>query len=322
MQDYAEPGSQLARHWVSPPVLQELERQRRVARARFLKTVLSVAAIAYGGGLGIFYAVAGSFHGDGLVGTVVAATFATLFTVALSQMYFSSYRKNFKTQVVSGLVQRADSGLRHQGDEGVTAADYDASLLFRNEGASSSFRSEDLTYGTAQGAGLRFSEAHSTRRYRSGGKDRTETIFRGVLGRVQMPRAVAGPLVLLPRERSRDQVLAGAPELLPFRLSDAAFDQAYAAYAAKPDDVRHLVTPEFRHALLANAKTNKRADLRVSLVHDGLFFSFAKNGDMLEPPWFTSLEKVDLSVLIEDVKGIVQLAVELSRRLSPGRASA
>lgn len=92
---------------------------------------------------------------------------------------------------------------------------------------------------------------------------------------------------------------------------------------------RHCVSPpilqvtlDLRHALLAHSKSRKRVDLRVSLVDDGLFFfSFAKNGDRLEPPRFSSLENVDLSALIEDVKGIVQLAVELSR-LSPGRASA
>ncbi len=322
MQEYANPGSRLARDWVSPQVLQELERQRRIARSRFVKTVLTVAVVSIGLGLGVVLLVNGEIGGDGLVGVGVAGTFLTVFSVALSQMYFMSYRRNFKGQVVAGLVQKVDSGLKLHGESGMTKEEYDASCLFRNEAAATSFLSEDLIEGTSQGVALRFSEAVASRTYRSGNKSRTETIFRGVIGRVAMPAAVAAPLVLIPRERARDEALGGTPKLEPVRLGDAEFDLAYAAYSTNSEAVRSLVTPDLRHALLAATKSKRRPNLRVSLVDDALYFSFSQAANLLEPPWFTSLANVDLSLPVAEVKSILQLAAELRRRLTPGRASA
>lgn len=84
----------------TPHVLQQLERQRRLAWARFLKTVLTTATVTCGAGLAF-----------GTTWGFVTALLLTLLSAAFGLKYFASYRRTFKTQVEASLVHGIDPGL-------------------------------------------------------------------------------------------------------------------------------------------------------------------------------------------------------------------
>lgn len=92
----------------SPHVQQQLERQRRLALARFIKTVLATAVVTTGVGAGILAASDDLHSWSAVLG---AAAALTLLSAGFSLKYFASYRRTFKTQVMASLVHGIDPGL-------------------------------------------------------------------------------------------------------------------------------------------------------------------------------------------------------------------
>jgi Protein of unknown function (DUF3137) len=250
------------------PWLESQEGRRR--KARLLRWLIIGGGFA---ALALFvYLVATRDWGDGWF---VAAFIAALLTIVVGNIPLMKLAADVKQEVMAKLAGHfgftynpapADSDI-HLFDE--------LGLLPYHTGTSF----EDALSGEIKGVPFQMTEAHLTKKVKSGKNRKTVTLFRGLLLSFPSGRAAAERMALC----SRDAEAQLDDEELPAAgARDPAFDAAFETRAADQESARRLFDSPARRAVQKLAARDDVEDLRLGFIDGDLIIAINRKSNSFE----------------------------------------
>lgn len=318
------PSRTLAASLIAPSVLAELEGMRSKAVRSFFMVM--------GGTLAVEALVASvlvrqyweAWPVGGWIAVGFVAVVAILIAAVLAAANFEPYVAEFKEQVIAPLVQKVDSRLTFDAEGGVDQSDFDESELYDDGPAVARYEAEDAIRGTLDDVKIELSEVHAeskhTRRTKNGSETYYETIFAGILFVATLPERAPGHVVI----RGMRQGFFGGVSLPTAddpQIEDIhpEFDARFAVFSENERLGRGFAM-RVGPMLLRLAESRPKNDVRAAYADGRIFIAVEVDGNQLEPPYFSSVEKADLGALLAQIRGFVGLADVLKKNRTPTTA--
>jgi hypothetical protein len=221
---------------------------------------------------------------------------------------FAPVKLDYQKTVITKIISFVDQHLKYDHKAGITSQEFEAGGLF---GRYTSFKSEDLVYGTTNGMELRMSDINCTRRKSSSGKNSsstTVTIFKGFYIISKLNEKIQAGVIIKPSLGISDafkglatkflggQLVASITEKLSLNdieVGDPEFDKQYQVKSVSPEVAKELLTPRFIQLI----KTfQQEANLPVSLSFFDSNVHIAFSGiNLFEADPYTSFVEKDIS---------------------------
>jgi hypothetical protein len=306
---------------VSPAVLAELEAMRRGAAGAFYAIFGGTLIVAAVVASVLVYRFRDVWPVWGWIGVGFASLVLLLIAAAVGTLRFVPYVAAFKCRVIAPLVQKVDSRLTYSAEGGVDEADFNESELYDDGPRVARYATEDSIKGTIDGVAIEMSEVHAESKHTRSTKNGTETyyktIFKGILFVATLPERAPGHVVI----RGMKRGLLGGPAFPRAddpRIEDVhpELDARFAVFSENAPLGRGFALRVGPH-LLRLAESRPKADVRAAYADGRIFIAVEVEGNQLEPPYFSSVEKADLGALLAQIRGFVGLADVLQKSRTP-----
>jgi len=239
---------------------------------------------------------------------VVYAIAAAIYIFVKRGKAFKPVKLDYHQTVITKIIEFVDQNLKYDHKAGITSQEFDGGGLF---GRYTSFKSEDLVYGTTNGMELRMSDIKCTRRSRSSGSNsssKTVTVFKGFYVISKLNEKISAGVIIKPSSGVADAFkglassflgsklvnsIVGQFSLNDIEVGDAEFDKQYHVKSVNPEVAKELLTPRFIQLI----KTfQKEAELPVSLSFFDSNVHIAFSGiNLFEADPYTSFTEKDIS---------------------------
>ena len=299
-------------HEAIAPVLQRLESQREhvcavVRKANFVTGAIVVVALIIGVG------IAGSsgnwpvFMFAGVAGFILG----TLVHSVMTKKEVSAFKRQFKTTVVSEVIQRTHPGLRYSPDNGVSETVFNSSNLFSHPDR---YSSEDGISGKIGETDVWFSEVHAEERRRSKNRTYYVDIFDGIFIMADFHKHFRSTVRVVPDTAEKMFGFLGKA-LQSFRplsseklvyLEDPEFEKEFAVYGSDQVEARYILSTSMVGRIL-DLRAKWGNNIRLAFAGSMVFIAISHSADLLEP---------DLKTASHDKEQIVRFAYELEQCFS------
>jgi hypothetical protein len=174
-------------------------------------------------------------------------------------------------------------------------------------------RVDDVFHGRHRQTGFTMAEVR-LRRERRSGKRSSQTVFRGLIFAIDVPRPIAGRILI-----ARDGGLLGNgikgwlkrfSGMQRVALPHDAFEARFELYADQPEPAREIVTPVLCDSLVALAKAHDGAPFQAAFVDRRFFLAMPRRGDQFRVGSLfrsTGTLQGELAPLIRDVRIVHRL---------------
>lgn len=239
---------------------------------------------------------------------VVYAIGAAIFIFVMRGKKFRPVKQEYQQTVITKIISFVDNNLKYKPEEGVTPQEFESGGLF---GRYTTYKSEDLVYGSTNGMELRMSDINCTRKTRSSGKNSsstTVTVFKGFYIVSRLNEKIPSGVIIKPSLAISDALKGLATKFLgtqfvasitekfsmdDIEVGDEEFDKNYQVKSVTPEVAKELLTPRFIQLI----KTfQKEAELPVSLSFFDNNVHIAFSGiNLFEADPYTSFVEKDIS---------------------------
>jgi hypothetical protein len=284
--------------------LQELETQRKIVYSQKIKCYLFI-------GGGILLIACGVLMGNlifffGIAGAILLLIGFIFYSK--SNTNFSSYRHEFKLNVVLAALKSTDQSLEFDYEGGLSEGDFIFSQLFRQE--PDRYSSQDHVFGAVGKTRFSFSEVHAEykteTRTKNGTQEHWHTILKGILFCADFNKHFKGITVLRPKDFG-NAIGAWIADKMPIfsssaqelvRLENPDFEETFVTYSSDQVEARYILTPSMMERL-CELDSKSKYTISVSFIDSQMFIAFPLDIDYFEPPVFKSL--LDQKSISEDL---------------------
>jgi hypothetical protein len=230
-----------------------------------------------------------------IISVALSAT-GFLWFVIVTYKHKKSYRLNFKSNVVAGIVKLYNQDWQYLFDSCINQADYEKSGLFRQQ--IDRYNGDDLVVGQIEKTDFRFSELHTQYKqvtYGSKGQRREHwvTIFRGLFMHADFNKIFLGTTYVLPDTAEKLfgsfgqklQKLSSRGDLV--KLENQEFEKRFVVYSSDQVEARYILTPSIMEAMV-NLSMRFGNSVYFSFVGSRVYFARSFSHGLFEPGLFRS----------------------------------
>ncbi len=279
------------------PCLWELETERQQAIANQQKRKPVGIAILVVSALCFFIPVLGFFAFFGIIGGAIYA-FGR----------FGNFKQEYKTRIITKLVELIDPNLRYTPDQGLEQSYFDRSRLFKT--TPNRYKTEDLITGKFEGVDVAFAEVDAT--YRTSGKNSsTRQIFKGILFVADFHKHTQGQTYIF-KNNGEFMLDTRAPRgTKKVVTEDVNFNHCFEAFTTDQVEARYVLSPSMMQRLVG-LKNRLNEDIRIAIL-DGCVIVAIPHGQYLEPNFDTSANcPAQIKTLLEQILSLLTMAKEMN----------
>lgn len=238
----------------------------------------------------------------------VYALVAAIYIFVMRFKKFKPVKQDYQQTVITKIIAFVDQNLKYNPKEGITTHEFESGGLF---GRYTTFKSEDLVYGSTNGMEIRMSDIHCTRRKSSSGKNSsssTVTIFKGFYIISKLNEKVPSGVLIKPTLAISDKLKGLATKFLGSQLvasiterlsmndievGDPEFDKQYLVKSVSPEVAKELLTPRFIQ-LIKTFQKEVGLPLSLSFFDNNVHIAF-DGINLFEADAYTSFIEKDIS---------------------------
>ena len=196
----------------------------------------------------------------------------------------NTFIDDFKTAVITKIVDHIAPGVQFKPDEYVSPVDYERSSLYRYQ--YEDYTGGNLMEGNLNGGYFLFSEVEASYvDYKT-----RITIFKGLFFVLQTPFSFAGCTYIWPQDNVQlarslyDEAyrLFPMPDVSDVGFGDPAFEDAFRVCSSYPAEATAILTPQVRERLLAISR-NAGNPVSFSFVNGNMYVAVSSANELLEP---------------------------------------
>ncbi len=268
------------------PLLKRYENVRLsvIAKIRNTTIIMVTLVIIISMVIAVFTHLPGLFIG-------VIGVFAVLW-FWLYKYFISSYKSNFKHDIIGRLVRFVDDGLNYFPEQHIKEDVYMASRLYMRD--LERYNGEDLIKGQYGKTKLAFSELHTQYKSRNNKRNSWVTIFKGLFFLADFNKEFNGYTLVLPDIAQgllgsfgqKLQSFSGRGQLV--KLENPQFEKKFVVYSNNQVEARYILTPALMQRIM-DFKEKSKKNIRLSFIHSCVFIAIENNKNMFEPRIFKTL---------------------------------
>ncbi len=211
------------------------------------------------------------------------------------------YVKNFKQQVISGMVKQVNEKLTYEPEFSISTGEYAGSQIFNQR--IDRFKGGDLISGQLEKTSIRFSELwHEEKHVSTDSKGRrTEswvTIFKGIFFIADFNKDFTGKLFVLPDSgidflgigKWMDKVIESRGQAID--LEDPVFEKYFKCYGSNQVESRYILSTSLMKRL-TDFREKVKIKIYVSFIASKVFIAIPLSKDLFEPNVFSTGMKDD-----------------------------
>ena len=299
-------------HEAIAPVLQRLEAQRQHVCAVVRKANVAAGVII---GVALVIGLALSASAGQSPAILFCAVGGVILGILIRSLMIGgevkAFKRQYKSTVVSEVIQRTHPGLKYSPDNGVSESMFNSANLFSHPDR---YSSEDGISGKIGSTDVWFSEVHAEERRKS--KDRTYyvDIFDGIFMVADFHKHFRSTVRVVPDTAEKMFGFLGKA-LQSFRplsseklvyLEDPEFEKEFAVYGTDQVEARYILSTSMVGRIL-DLKAKWGNNIRLAFGGSMVFIAISHSKDLLEP---------DLNTSSQDKHQIVRFAYELEQCFS------
>ena len=222
-----------------------------------------------------------------------------IFGIVLACVAYGAMMRGVKLQykklVVPALLKEIDPGLAYNPTGCIPKQDFRKSKIFSQ--TASSYKGEDLVYGSYKGIPVRFSEL-TVKEAHSDGKTTTyETFFKGVFMIADFNKDFKYSHWVLPdtAEAALGQVFGNFLQKLHLpgrghmtRMEDPAFEKKFVVYTEDDVEARYILTPKLMHTMVQLSERFRKGVSRIgfAFMNSNIYIAIpiAESSNLFEMP--------------------------------------
>ncbi|NHB67187.1 DUF3137 domain-containing protein [Perlabentimonas gracilis] len=229
---------------------------------------------------------------------------------------FKSFRSSFKSIVVEPIITFINPDLNYNPEGFVNQDTFNFSRIFLHY--PNRYKGEDLVLGKIGNANVKMSEVEALYVVKSGGKKKYESIyniFSGLLFAADFGVEFHKSTIIIPRSDIPDVFTKKAhrerSEVL-MEIDCPDFSSHFAVYSEDANETQRLLTKPFLQRIIdLNRKHSGKVYL--SFVGSYLFIAISKTDNLLEPPLFKNLTRIEsVKPYFEQVQQLTSLLFDLN----------
>ncbi len=264
------------------PQLEGIEKQRKAIKLLWRS----------GTALIIFLFVFFNLLPEGFIRFVVGAisVIAILFLFGKGLVIYYRYRKVFKKEVVSKIVNLINPEYNYNSDKHISSTDFVASKLFKK--TPHRCKGDDYISGQIEKTDFEFSELKA--QYKTvtteDGKRKEEwhTIFQGLFFHANFNKHIQGTTFVLPDTAERLfgklgqklQKMSNRGELV--KLENPAFEKEFVVYSSNQQEARYILTPTMMEAMVS-IRQNYKLKMSFSFIGERVYCAVEFKKGLFEP---------------------------------------
>lgn len=197
----------------------------------------------------------------------------------------NKYNKDFKMQVIGGIVKFIDQNLNYDPDRSISRNTYTASKLFLQN--YERYWGDDYVFGSIGKTKIEFSELHVQDKV----KDQSaRTIFEGLFFVGDFNKNFKTQMVVLPdvAEKSFGQYLGNIFQSLNkgrgtlMKMDDPEFEKLFVVYGNDQIEARYILTPDLMKRIVDYRKKTDK-EIRISFMNNNIFVAISCIKNFFEP---------------------------------------
>ena len=201
----------------------------------------------------------------------------------------------YKNLVVPALLKEIDPGLAYNPTGCIPKQEFRKSKIFTQ--TASSYKGEDLVYGSYRGIPVRFSELTVQEAHSDGKTTTYETFFKGVFMIADFNKDFKFSHWVLPdtAEAALGQVFGNFLQKLHLpgrghmtRMEDPAFEKKFVVYTEDDVEARYILTPKLMHTMVQLSERFRKGVSRIAFafMNSNIYIAIpiASGSDLFEMP--------------------------------------
>lgn len=261
--------------------------------------------------------------------TIGYAIIAAIYIHVMRSRKFAPVKTTYKQTVIPKIIGFVDPELKYDPSQGISREEFNRGGLF---GSYTSYRAEDLVFGSKQEMNIRMSDIECTRRTRSSGKNSsssTVVVFKGFYIISTLTKKIPSGVIIKPAFQFSEAIVGLAKKFLGDKLvatigekldlndikaGDEEFDKQYTVKSVSPQVAVDLLTPRFIQLILT---FQKELNLPVSFSFFDNSVHIAFSGiNLFEADVYTSFIEKDIS---KQYFNYLNLAYGITEAIQAGR---